>query len=451
MEQNNNNEKILKWWQLSLFGIGSIIGTGFFLGSSIAINKSGPSVLITFILAAIGTYIVFDSLAKMTAQNPKEGAFRTYAKDALGRWAGFSTGWVYWSSEMLIMGSQLTALSLFTQFWFPDIPIWIFATGYAICGLGILLAGTKNVNRLENLFAVIKIAAIFMFIVIAGAIFFGVINGGKDISVPSTIEEIFPNGMNGLWTGFIFAFYAFGGIEVMGLMASKLKNPKDAPKSGKTMLMLLTVIYIISIGLAIILVPWDTFNSEQSPFLTALTDTDITFFPHVFNGALIIAGFSTMVAALYGVSSILVTLAEDGDAPSFFAKSGKLNIPFPALVIIVIGLIGSIILALVMPNKIYEYVTTGAGLMLLYNWIFILLSSRKLLRLTLFGHMKVFIGIGLMIAAISGTLVDSENRPGFFISLGFVLIIGLFTLFMLKRHKKTRTNVSTLFKRLKEE
>lgn len=80
------------WWQLSFLGVGCTFGTGFFLGSSIAIQKSGTAVLIPFLLAAIGTYIVFDALTKMSVDHPDKGSFRSYAKKAFGRWAGFSNG-----------------------------------------------------------------------------------------------------------------------------------------------------------------------------------------------------------------------------------------------------------------------------------------------------------------------------------------------------------------------
>lgn len=96
----------------------------------------------------------FVMLARMTAEDPIEGYFRSYAKKAYGRWAGFSSGWVYWSAELLIMGSQLTALSLFSRFWLPQLPMWIFATVYGVLGLGIIIVGTKGFERLENIFAV---------------------------------------------------------------------------------------------------------------------------------------------------------------------------------------------------------------------------------------------------------------------------------------------------------
>src|SRR5690606_20622509 len=88
----------LAWWQLSLIGVGCIIGTGYFLGSGIGIRLTGPSIIISFILAGIGTYIVTEALGKMSADDPQKGAFRSYAKNAFGPWAGFSSGWVYWFS-----------------------------------------------------------------------------------------------------------------------------------------------------------------------------------------------------------------------------------------------------------------------------------------------------------------------------------------------------------------
>lgn len=108
---------------------------GFFLGSSIAIHKSGFWILFIFILAALATLFVYVALAQMTVQHPHKGSFRTYAQQAYGRSAGFSVGWMYWFSEMLIMGSTLTALGIFTQFWLPAIPLCLLAVGYTVLAL----------------------------------------------------------------------------------------------------------------------------------------------------------------------------------------------------------------------------------------------------------------------------------------------------------------------------
>ena len=430
----------LKWWQLSLLGVGCIIGTGYFLGSGLAIMMTGPSAGILFILAAIGTYIVYDSLAKMTTKDPQQGSFRTYAKKAYGRWAGFSSGWVYWVSEMLIMGSQMTALAIFSRFWFPHIPLWMFAGGYAVLGILVVLMGTKGFDRIENILAVVKVAAIFMFIIIAVLALSGVFHGNNSVQIPKSYDQILPKGPIGLWSAFIYAFYAFGGIEIMGIMAIQLKDKKEAPRAGRMMLLLLTVIYVVSIGLAVIMDSWRSFNTKESPFVIALDDYHLPFFPHVFNGALIVAGFSTMVASLFSVTTMLVTLAKDGDAPKFFSIKGKTKVPLRGLGLTIYGMIISVILALLMPGKIYEYITTSAGLMLLYNWLFILFSSFKLIRLTGWVKIKNVIGILLIILAVSGTVLEEDSRPGFFGSILFLFIIGIVVFFMRSVWKKNKNN-----------
>ncbi|MGG0777128.1 amino acid permease [Bacillus rugosus] len=424
----------LAWWQLSLIGIGCTIGTGFFLGSSIAIVKSGFSVLLSFLIGAIGTYFVFEQLAKLSAKHPEKGSFCSYARKAFGRWAGFSNGWVYWSSEMLITGSQLTAISLFTKHWFPQVPLWVFASIYAVLGLLIIFTGLSVFEKTENVLAVIKTAAIFMFIVIAILALCGILSGGKhDVQIPNKTSELFPYGAMGLWTGLIYAFYAFGGIEVMGLMAVHLKKPEEASKSGKLMLATLAIIYIISIGLALLLVPLDTFTEQDSPFITSLKGYNLKIILDIFNGIFIIAGFSTLVASLFAVTTLLCTMADDGDAPKCFTlKEGK-KICWPALGLTFAGLVLSIILSLVLPKNIYEHMTTAAGLMLLYTWLFILFSSKKLTDPEGMGKTQIYLAMILIAAAVSGTLFEKSSRPGFFVSIGFLVIIAIVTMIYQKK------------------
>lgn len=419
-------DKKLKWWQLSLLGIAGTIGTGYFLGSGLAISMGGPAVLLAYILAAGGTYIVFDALARMTAEHPEQGSFRSYAKKAFGSWAGFGSGWLYWFSELLIMGSQLTALSIFSRFWFPAVPMWVFAAGFAAVSLLIVFFGNKGFDRVENILAVIKVAAILMFLVIAAALLAGWIGGGKFTpKVPLGVKALFPSGGIGLWSAFIFAFYAYGGIEVLGIMSYRLKKPEEAPKAGKVMLLGLAGVYVLSIGLAVIMVPLSAFNPKESPFVLALSSDHLAFVPHLFNGVLIIAGFSTMTASLYAITSMMITLAQEGDAPKLFSKKWKDKYPFYALCLIATGLIGAIMMSLWLPGKVYEYITTAAGLMILYNWSFILLSAGRLLKPSLLSGVKRWTGLVLIAAAVAGTLFHALSRPGFYISLLIVSLIAL--------------------------
>ncbi|WP_053366733.1 amino acid permease [Bacillus sp. FJAT-27245] len=422
----------LKWWQLSLIGIGCTIGTGFFLGSAIGIKTTGPSLVFSFLLAAFGTYTVYNLLAKMTAEDPQDGSFCYYAGKAYGQWAGFSCGWNYWSSNILIMGSQLTALSILSRFWLPNIPLWLFAAGYAALAILVVLTGNKGFDKVENLLAVIKTSAIIMFIILAVLALTGVLHGNvKHPGIPGSMGGFFSNGLMGFWASLIYAYYAYGGIEVIGLMATRLKRKEDAPKAGIIMLIVLVAIYFLAIGFAVIMANHYEFNDKESPFVTAMEHYHLSFFPHVFNAAIIMAGFSTMTASLFGVTTLLVTLSESKDAPAFFAKKIKWkHVPLPSLGLATIGLLASIITALLLPGTIYEYITTAAGILILFNWGFIILSGLRILKTGKGGKVLAFLGLLLLLAAASGTLAESEIRYGFFVSIGFVLIIGIATLIM---------------------
>ncbi|MFK5708740.1 amino acid permease [Lysinibacillus boronitolerans] len=425
----------MAWWQLSLLGIGCTLGTGFFLGTSMAIHKSGPAVLIPFLLAAICTYIVYDALVKMSVENPDKGSFRTYAKQAFGRWAGFSNGWVYLISELLIMGSQLMALGIFTKFWFPALPLWIAASIYAAIGLVVILTGMKGFENFQNIFGALKAAAIIMFIIVAVVIIMRGTSSATMASLQANYEAFFSQGIKGIWLGLLYAFYAYGGIEVMGLMVIDLKNPKEAPKAGRIMLSVITIIFIMAIALALALVAWKDFSIDESPFITALQGYHIPFVADIFNGVLIIAGFSTMVASLYAVITILTTLAEDHDAPAILAKKGKMKVPFPAFLFLTSGLVITIVIGFLMPEKIFEYLITAAGLMLIYNWLFILVTYWKLMELTKWGHVKNGIGMLLIAVTVSGTLGEKTSRLGFYVSLLFIVLISVATWIVVKRQR----------------
>lgn len=432
---NAPTEGDLKWWQLSLIGVGCTIGTGFFLGSAIGIKITGPSIVISFILAAIGTYVVYNLLAKMTAEDPQEGSFCYYANKAYGQWAGFCCGWNYWSSNILIMGSQLTALSILSQFWFPKVPLWIFASGFAVLSIGVVLTGNKGFDKVEDLLAIIKTAAIIMFIIIAAAALLGWFNlDAKEPLIPKSPQKLFPEGWRGFWSSLIYAFYAYGGIEVIGLMATRLKKKEDAPKAGIIMLILLVIIYVLALGFAVVMASHGAFHEKESPFVTALDQYNLSFFPHVFNAAIIIAGFSTMTASLFGVTTLLVTLANDGDAPKVFSKKIEKwkQLPLPSLLLAVVGLIASIVTALLLPGKIYEYITTAAGILILFNWSFIIISALKILEMKAWGKIISFTGIVLILAAVSGTLMEKSIRMGFFVSLFVVVLIGIIAIVLQK-------------------
>jgi L-asparagine transporter-like permease len=82
-------------------------------------------------------------------------------------------------------------------------------------------------------------------------------------------------------------------------------------------------------------------------------------------------------------------------------------------------------MSLLLPGKVYEYITTAAGLMLLYNWCFILLSSGKLLKSSTSSNIKRWVGLLLIAMAVVGSFFHKLSRPGVYISLLLVLFIAI--------------------------
>lgn len=438
MKKEKTNQ--LTWWQLSLLGIGCTIGTGYFLGSSIGIKLAGPGIVFAFLLAALGTYIVFLALAQMTVNDPQGGSFSYYAEKAFGIKAGFASGWNYWMTNILIIGSQLTALSLLSQFWFENVPLWVFASIYSVLAIIVVLMGTRGFDRVENVLSVIKVAAIMMFIVLGFLAVFHVLEGtAQEPQLPQTYSEILPKGFKGLWGSLIYAFYAFGGIEVIGLLAIQLKQKSDAPKAGTVMLVSVAFLYIISLGLAVSMVPYQSFTEQESPFVTALTSYQLSFFPHVFNGAIIIAGFSAMTASLFGVTTLLTSLAKNKHAPAVFEKRIKYHqLPLASLALAICGLIGAVVAALLLPDELFEYITTAAGILILVNWIGMILSNEKLLKPS-FGRIYLNgFGILLMLAAIAGIALEETGRPGLYASGGFIILLVILANLLKKPHYKRK-------------
>ncbi|MBK5245140.1 MAG: amino acid permease [Eubacteriaceae bacterium] len=111
-EKGRRGEVGITWWQLSLIGIGSIVGAGFFLGTSVAISLTGPSVIIAFLIAGLISYIVFAALAEMKINDPETGSFRDYARKAFGDNIGFISGWMFWIAGVfwIIQNKNLNAI-----------------------------------------------------------------------------------------------------------------------------------------------------------------------------------------------------------------------------------------------------------------------------------------------------------------------------------------------------
>ncbi|MDF2899297.1 MAG: proY, partial [Rhodococcus erythropolis] len=111
---------------IRFIALGSAIGTGLFYGSAEAIKRAGPSVLLAYLIGGIAVYLVLRALGEMAVRNPVSGSFSEYANKHLGPLAGFMTGWTYTFEMVIVCLADVTAFGLYMQFWFPDVPRWIW-------------------------------------------------------------------------------------------------------------------------------------------------------------------------------------------------------------------------------------------------------------------------------------------------------------------------------------
>src|SRR5438105_451949 len=117
----------LKNRHLSMIAIGGVIGAGLFVGSGAGIKAAGPGILISYALTGLLVVLVMRMLGEMAAASPASGSFSAYADRALGRWAGFTIGWLYWFFWSVVLAVEATAAAAILTNWIPDVPQWAWA------------------------------------------------------------------------------------------------------------------------------------------------------------------------------------------------------------------------------------------------------------------------------------------------------------------------------------
>jgi aromatic amino acid permease len=105
-----------------MIALGGVIGAGLFVGTGAGIAVAGPAVLISFGLAGILALLIMRMLGEMAAEYPSGGAFSAHAEKALGPWAGFTVGWVYWSAVGVVLAVEAAGAAKIASGWIPRCP-----------------------------------------------------------------------------------------------------------------------------------------------------------------------------------------------------------------------------------------------------------------------------------------------------------------------------------------
>src|SRR4051794_30163020 len=120
-------QKGLKNRHVGMIAIGGVIGAGLFVGSGAGIHTTGPAILVSYGIAGLLVVLVMRMLGEMSAASPDTGSFSSYADRAIGRWAGFTIGWLYWWFWAVVLAVEATAGAKIVHGWIPSLPQWALA------------------------------------------------------------------------------------------------------------------------------------------------------------------------------------------------------------------------------------------------------------------------------------------------------------------------------------
>ncbi len=218
----------LKNRHLSMIAIGGVIGAGLFVGSSTGIATTGPGILLSYALVGTLVVLVMRMLGEMSAANPTSGSFSAHADRALGPWAGFTIGWLYWFFWVVVLAVEATAGAAILEGWIPAVPQWGWALIVMLVLTATNLASVGSYGEFEFWFAGIKVVAIGAFIVVGGLAVFGLLPGVDSeqagLSNLTGHGGFLPNGAGAVLTGILLVVFSFMGSEIATLAAASRRT-----------------------------------------------------------------------------------------------------------------------------------------------------------------------------------------------------------------------------------
>src|SRR6516164_4926917 len=149
---------------VAMITIGGIIGAGLFVGSSVAIAAAGPAVIVSYVLTGFLILLVMRMLGEMAVEMPQVRSFTEFTRAALGNWAGFSIGWLYWYFWVVVIPVEAIAGATIIERWVP-LPSWQIGTALMMVMTVVNLMSARAYGEFEFWFSSIKVAAIVTFII----------------------------------------------------------------------------------------------------------------------------------------------------------------------------------------------------------------------------------------------------------------------------------------------
>ena len=245
--------------QIAMMAIGSAIGVGLFLGSTVTIGLAGPAVILTYVIGAVIALVMGYALAEMAVVHPVAGSFGVFADRYLSPWFGFVVRATYAFIQILAIGAEVTAVAIYFAFWFPRCAAVGLVVGHAAALVAINTAQVGRFGEFEYWFALIKVVAIVAFIAVGLAVITG-FGPGPAVGFRNLFDGpggFLPHGWRGVWLALTLVITSYMGIEVIAVTAGEAEHPETSiPRAMRTMVLRLILFYVLAIGVMLMMTPW---------------------------------------------------------------------------------------------------------------------------------------------------------------------------------------------------
>lgn len=422
---------------VAMISLGGVIGAGLFVGSSAAIHLAGPSVIISYALCGLLVFLIMRMLGEMAVARPGLGSFAEYTALALGRWAGFLTGWLYWYFWVITVGVETIAGATLLQHW-VSAPVWAIGLVLISVMTATNLLSVRAYGEFEFCFASLKAAAIAVFIVLGLGFVAGFGTGpAAALATMTGHGGFFPQGWSAPLIAVPVVIFSMMGSEAATIAAAETSDPAgNVARSARTVSLRILIFYVASMAIIVSISPWDSIIPGNSPFTKTLQAMHIPGAGAVMSVVAVTAVLSCLNSGLYITSRMIYELARHGDAPAMFGQTSSSLVPRRGILFGTLAGFLAAVASIISPSGVFLFLINTSGAIILFIYLIIAVAEirlrNELQREGVILRLKMWLFPGLsyaVIVCIAAVLVLMAFTPGQFIqlalsaaSLTFILI-----------------------------